>query len=58
MFVSREVSTNSYQGPVINVSTWIMLIIASLAVIAKISSKWYLLHKIQLDDVWIFFSMV
>lgn len=56
--MSRAVITKDNATPLIEVLTWFSLIVSILAVIARLTTKRYLLHRFDLDDYFIFLSLV
>jgi hypothetical protein len=45
-------------GPIINVISWILMVLTCLATLAKVWSKWSLTKKLQADDYYMAIAMV
>lgn len=50
--------TAENRGPLINIATWILLVVMSLTTLVKIFSKWFMVHRLQYDDIYMFVAMV
>ena len=50
--------TPDSRGPIINIISWILLVLTCLATLTKIWSKWDLTKKLQADDYYLTGAMV
>lgn len=48
----------THRGPLLNLGTWIMMVIMIISVIAKITTKWAMVRKLQRDDALMIVAMV
>lgn len=46
------------RGPLVNLASWILLTVMCLSTITKVSSKWLLIHALQLDDWYIILIII
>lgn len=44
--------------PVINIITWLLLILATLSVLTKLATKYLIIHRLTYDDYLIILSLV
>ena len=58
MSSTQVVITSEKRGPIINIITWILLVVTFLATFVKVFSKWVLVRKLQHDDAYMIATMV
>lgn len=59
MMESRRVLiTDEDRGPIVNIATWIALVVMSIIVSMKTISRWATIHKLRRDDFYIIVAMV
>lgn len=59
MMESRRVLiTDEDRGPIVNIATWIALVVMCIIVSMKTISRWATIHKLQRDDFYIIVAMV
>lgn len=58
MASGKLVITSQNRGPLINIATWILLVVMCLTTLVKVFSKWFMVHRLQYDDIYMFAAMV
>ena len=56
--MARLVITKDNATPLVEILTWLCLTVTILTVMARLITKHYVLHRFDLDDYLIFFSLV
>ncbi|KAF4626959.1 hypothetical protein G7Y89_g11197 [Cudoniella acicularis] len=55
---TRPIITDQNLGPVVNIATWLLLVISVVAVVARLSTKWAVTHRMNWDDLLIGISLI
>ena len=55
---SRVTVSAQNRGPLINIVSWILLVIMCLATLVKVYGKWSTRHTLQYDDIYLTAAMV
>ncbi|KAH8672586.1 hypothetical protein BGZ60DRAFT_429912 [Tricladium varicosporioides] len=55
---TRPLVDNLHLGPAVNIVTYLLLVISGLALIARLSTKWAVSHRMNLDDILIGISLI
>ena len=50
--------TAQNRGPVINILSWILMVVMCLATLVKVYSKWSIMRTLQADDYYLAAAMV
>lgn len=58
MTSGKVVITAENRGPLINIPTWILLVVMCITALVKIFSKWFMVHRLQYDDFYMIAAMV
>ncbi|MCJ1426815.1 hypothetical protein MMC29_004718 [Sticta canariensis] len=58
MASGKVMITAENRGPLINMPSWILLVVMCLTTLVKITSKWLMVHRFQYDDIYMFAAMV
>ena len=58
MFSDHERITGDNQSPLINLVLWVAMIAAILSVLTELSTKWIMVRRMELDDLYMIAAMV
>ena len=50
--------TASNRGPLLNIATWLVLVLMCIPALAKLGAKWGLIRNLQYDDAFTILAMV